>query len=178
MCKYLEVITSVVIFIIISCAKEKDIVGTGSEYGKLNIKTDKELYYWLQSEENRIIGIEGELQNRSTKIYYSRVGDYWGQTDLVLFAQNSAGRLEKLDEDDYKWNEIELLGMIIEGSKFIPIEPSKNYTIYAHLYVDNDKYKDETGKYRLRIDYFNSIEEAEEATPFSDYSNIFEIRAK
>lgn len=177
MCKYLKVITSVVIFIIISCAKEKDIVGTGSEYGKLNIKTDKEIYFWRQSEENRIIVIEGELQNRSTKIYYSRVGDYWGPTDLVLFAQNSAGRLEKLDEYGYKWNEIYLLGMLIEGSKFIPIEPTKNYTIYAHLYIDNDKYKDETGKYRLRIDYFNSVEEAEEATPFSDYSNIFEIRA-
>lgn len=178
MYKYLKVISSVMIFLIISCAKEKDIVGTVSEYGELHIKTDKEIYYWRQSEENRIIGIEGELQNRSTRIYYSRVGDYWGRTDLVLFAQNSAGRLEKLDNSDYKWYETELLGMIIEGSKFIPIEPTKNYAIHAHLYIDNDKYKDETGKYRLRIDYFNSIEEAKEATPFSDYSNTFEIRAK
>jgi len=176
MFKYFNVLLVINILIIASCIKEKSILDSDSGSGKLTIKTDQIIYLWQQSEKNKLIVIQGELQNNSTKIYYSKVGDSWGGAELLLFAINSAGRLEKLNTSDNKWYESELLGMLIEGPKFIPVEPSKNYAINATLYADCNK--EETGKFRLRIDYYNSADKAEETAPFCDYSNIFEIRAE
>ena len=176
MFKYFKILSLVMISIIIACTKEKSILDTDSEYGKLTIKTDQLRYSWQQSEGNKIIVIQGELDNNSTKTYYSKVGDFWGGNKFLLFAQNSAGRLEKLNISDNKWYEAELLGMIIEGSKFTPIEPSGNYNINATLYSDNDT--EEMGKYRLRIDYYHSTVGTDETVPFRDYSNIFEIISK
>jgi hypothetical protein len=67
-----------------------------------------------------------------------------------------------------------MAGMLIEGSRFVPLKPSKIYSIYGHLF--SQKGQEEKGTYRLRIDYYvNSNPDAAE-TPFRDYSNSFEIK--
>lgn len=170
------ILSLIMVLIITVCKKEKSILNPDSGYRKLTLKTGKSIYTWQQSEGNKLIVIQGELENHSKNTYYSRVGDFYGGSEYILFAGNSAGRLERLNISDNKWYESELLGMAIEGSEFIPIEPLKSYAINATLYIDN--YKEETGKYRLRIDYYNSTEGVEEIVPFSDYSNIFEIRSE
>ena len=178
MFKYFKILSFILFLVTISCEKEKSILNPESANGKVSIKTDKTIYVWQQSEGDKIIVIQGELQNNSTLTYYSKVGDSWGEKDLVLFSEKSAGKLEKYNSSDNKWNNSNLLGMLIEGSSIIEIEPSKKYSIHAHLSISNDKYKEETGKYRLRIDYFNFVNETTDTTTFSDYSNIFEIRSE
>ena len=48
------------------------------------------------------------------------------------------------------------------------------YSINGHLAKSRDE--NETGKYRIRIDYY-AIENPDSTTiPFQDYSNMFEIK--
>lgn len=169
------------ILMFIFCTKEKNPLSPTSNLGhsKLSLQTDKTTYSWQPNEENRIIVIQGELQNNSTETYYSQVGDAFaiGESDLLLFAENSASCLEKFDESENKWCEIHLLGILIEGSKFVPLYPSKTYSINATLFIVHDKYKQEVGKFRLRIDYYDSPNDVGKVNPYSDYSNSFEIKA-
>ena len=102
--------------------------------------------------------------------------NYYGGSEKLLFAENSAGKLEKYNPLKNEWINSNLLGVLIEGSRYISIEPAKNYSIIATLYIGNDI--EEIGKYRLRIDYYNnSTDESEGIKPYSDYSNIFQIKS-
>ena len=173
--KMLYIIITILLFS--SCEKGKSILIPEMENNKIIMKTTKTIYYWQQANGDKIIPITGELINRSIKTYYSRVGDYYGETDLIFFAENSAGKLEKFDSLNNEWANSNLLGVLFEGSRYIPIEPVKKYSIRATLLIIGNDIE-ESGTYRLRIDYYNdSTDESEGITPFSDYSNIFQIKS-
>ncbi|MEJ2542782.1 MAG: hypothetical protein P8Y99_01815 [Calditrichaceae bacterium] len=115
MYKYLEILSILLILLFGSCKKGKNILISDMGYKKLQITTSKTTYYWNQSEEDRIIAIQGELINESTITYYSRVGDYFGDSELLFFSENSAGRLETYDTLKKEWINSGLLGLLIEG---------------------------------------------------------------
>ncbi len=169
----------VMILQLLYCNKDKNpvnpIPNTGGA-GNLILMTQKTNYSWKQSESNFIIIIEGTLKNKSSDTYYSHIGDGFGpaEQDRIIFAANSAGRIEKYDELDKKWKEINILGLLIEGSKAIPIKSSTNYAIHAHLSRKIDQV--EHGKYKLRIEYHDNPELRNTEMIYRDYSNIFEIK--
>ncbi len=143
---------------------------------KLYIRTDENAYSWKQSESRLIIIIQGSLENKSEVTYYSKTGDGYGppEQDQLFFAENSAGKIEKYNQSDNSWYETNILGFLIEGSRFVPLNSSKVYSIYAHLTINKDR--EEKGKYRLRIDYYDNINPKNNSKPFKDYSNTFLIR--
>lgn len=175
----LRILSLILVVLLIDCKREKYPFNPDPGHDTLIITTDRTIYYWQRCEDNQDIVVQGTLQNNSAKIYCSQVGDHGGWSEVMLFAGNSAGQLEKFNVADNSWDACGLLSPLIEGPRFMEIELSRKYSIHAHLVVSNDKCKEETGKYRLRIDFYNNPEEALAGrAPFSDYSNVFEIRAQ
>ena len=104
------------------------------------------------------------------------MGDGFGSSEQeqLYIAGNSEGYIEKYTESDKSWNEIDIRLLLIEGSRFVPIKPSVVYSIYVHLSKSIDE--NETGKYRIRIDYYDFENPDSSVVPFQDYSNTFEIQ--
>jgi len=176
MSRYYKIIFMIPIFMMLSCGEDKEIIAPDLKQGEIKITTDNEIYYWRKNSGYKILTINGNLQNNSNKSYLSNVGDNYGSTDFIFFARGSDGNLEKYNSIENKWyEEDELLGFLIEGTSSKEIESSRIYHINAALYIDTLRYPNEIGKYRLRIDYYDILDEAK-IFPFHDYSNVFEIR--
>jgi hypothetical protein len=168
----------VIIISLSSCTREMNPVDStlnSGGAGNMILQTNEIKYSWQKSESNYSIIIEGTLKNKSLKTYYSDAGNPFivPQPNILLFAENSAGNIEKYDASNKSWREIHILGLLIEGSSPISIAPATNYTIYAHLNRKNDEI--EKGKYRLRIDYTETPNPEISEARFEDFSNIFEI---
>lgn len=166
----------IVVSFTLFCGKKNPV--NSNEYGALFIRTENEIYEWQYGDDEikKRIVIQGVLENISGNIYYSKVGDGFNaadEQDPLHIADNSAGYLEKYDEKNNSWNEVKLLGFLIEGSRYISMKPSKTYTIHAYLSIGLDK--EEKGIYRFRIDYYNKGNPDDTVVPFSDYSNTFRI---
>ncbi len=164
---------------IFNCGKNPIASLTSNDgYGALSIKTEKYIYVWQQSEfSKKVLYIHSTLENRSTNIYYSKVGDFFNsasEQDLLFIAENSAGYLEKYNELDNLWYEVKnILPPLIEGSRFVSIKQFKLYSIHASLYIKKDE--EEKGIYRFRIDYYDDENLEASTLPYKDYSNTFEI---
>ena len=145
-------------------------------YNKLSIITDTTTYTWQQGESKDFIIIQGTLTNESDSIFYSRLGDGFGpsEQEQLFIACNSEGYIEKYSESDKSWNEKDLCLYLIEGSRFVPVRPSQDYSIFGHLAKNRDEI--EIGIYRIRIDYYDIENPDSIATPFHDYSNTFDIQ--
>ncbi len=174
-----SIIIVTLMLLTISCIKDKNPIDSSPNIegnGSLSIKTEKNIYSWQEGESEQIIIVQGSFENRSDETYYSRIGDGFGppEQDQLFIAGNSAGQIEKYNNSDNSWYEINITGFLIEGSRFVPLKPSKVYSIYAHLTIEKEG--EDKGKYRLRIDYYDKSDPSEDETPLRDYSNIFEIR--
>ena len=156
--------------LIYSCEKNP----VESEFEKLSIKTEKNIYIWQLSESRKRLHIKGTLENISKNIYYSKLGDYFNaasEQDPLMIAGDSGGHLEKYNEVNSSWYELNILGTLIEGSKFVCIKPSKTYSIDVLLFINKDE--EEKGTYRFRIDYYG---QKPFILPYKAYSNTFEIK--
>lgn len=147
-------------------------------HGKLLIETEKDTYVWQlgQSESQKTLNIYSTVKNISHNTYYSQVGDRINsapEQERLSFAENSAGFLEKYNEKDCVWNETALLGILIEGSRFVFLKPSGQYTIDTYLRKNINE--TEKGIYRFRIDYYDNLNPDIDIFPYRDYSNVFEI---
>ena len=160
-----------VTLLISSCAKEGNIVGINPANGIVNIKTDSDTYTWSHGD----VIIEGELINNSDQVFYSKVDDYYRTSDKIFFAPHSDGTLEMFSVNDNKWIEINILGRLIEGTVLTEINPNVIYPIYAHLSSKNIDLKNNTVKYRLRIDYYKTETTDKKSVVYCDYSNDFKI---
>jgi len=145
-------------------------------YKILSINTDTTTYTWQQGESKDFIFIRGTITNESDSIFYSRLGDGFGPSkpEELFIACNSWGYIEKFNESDNLWKESDICLFLIEGSKIVPVKPSQVYSIYSDLAKNRDE--NETGIYRIRIDYYDIENPDSIATPFHDYSNSFEIK--
>ena len=175
-----KILFVIIILFIVRCTDDENPInapGSDHEYDKLSINTEKDVYSWKQEESKDYIIIQGQLENKSDSIFYSRLGDWYNslsEQKELLIAGNSAGYIEKYNESDNLWHEINILALLIEGSKFVPVKPLLIYSIYGHLIKDNDT--EEKGKYRLRVDYYEHEHPDSAVSPFQDYSNTFRIQ--
>jgi len=163
------------ILFLVSCP-ENDDTDNIDGFGQFIISTDTTVYTWQSSESKDDINIFGTLHNESDVVYYTQMGDFYGLDHQIelLIAGNSTGYIEKYNEADKSWNEVELPLSLIEGAKYVPVRPENIYRLYGHLTKDKDI--EETGIYRIRIDYYNEKEPSNSETPYRDYSNTFEIQ--
>ena len=144
--------------------------------GKLSINTEKAIYSWQIGESRDYIIIQASLQNESKTIFYSCIGDGFGPSEQEQFyiAAGSDGYIEKFSESANSWIEKDLSSLLIEGSKVVPIKPSRAYSITAHLSKDREEH--ETGSYRIRIDYYDVVNADSGKIAFRDYSDVFAIK--
>ncbi|MBN2414166.1 hypothetical protein JXQ31_21000 [candidate division KSB1 bacterium] len=147
-----------VLFLIffVFCSRDKNPVGAlNSDNGKgdLCIQTENSIYTWVDGGSNNNIIIHGTLVNNSKTRYFSQVGDWMGEAeqDLLFIAGNSAAMIEKFLESDKSWHKSDITALLIEGSRFVTLEPSKIHSVYGHLSVKPGQ--QQSGTFRIRIDY-------------------------
>lgn len=167
-----------VLILFISCVRDKGVLYPEWGDRNLSITTDRTVYVWPAGEKQKHIVIQGELENGTGTTCHARVGDRMGAAGLLLFAENSAGTLEAFDPKDEVWRACDLLGMLIEGSVYIEIEPDSVYRFNATLYAHPDCYRTQTGLHRLKLEYAASENQDAISDGLLDYSNVFEIRAE
>ena len=174
----LKIIPYFILLFLVFCSEDNNPINTSvseSGYKKLSINTDTTTYTWQDGESKDYIIIQGTISNESDTIFYSRLGDGFGplEQEQLIIACNSEGYIEKYNESDNSWNEKDICLYLIEGSRFVPVKPSQVYSFISHLEKSSDE--NETGKYRIRIDYYNIENPDSILTPFHDYSNTFEL---
>jgi hypothetical protein len=155
---------------LLSCSKESNITGPVNA-GQLIMTTDYESYSWSRGD----IVIDGKLRNVSGHTLYAQVDDYWGSSEHISFAGNSAGRLEVFDDQDKSWQKIDILWRLIEGSKIKQIVPDKEYPFKAHLSDSEEHLIHHQKNYRFRLDYYRTDKIGKGTQAYCDYSNPFEI---
>ena len=163
----------------VSCSEDDNPVDTPAPevaYNKLSITTKSPIYTWQQDESHDYITVQGTVINESETIFYSSLGEFMllGEQDKLFIAGNSHGSFEKYNESNDSWEESDLGGMLIEGSRVVPVKPSKDYTMDGFLSKNSDDIV--TGTYRIRIDYYDVENPDSDATPFYDYSNSFTLQ--
>ena len=144
--------------------------------GKLSIETERTVYSWQRGESDKYIILLGTLKSDEEDTLYSQMGDGFGGTeqDQLFVAANSAGHVENYDPVEKEWRDLDITLLLIEGSRFVPIRPDREYMIYAHLAVNSNN--EEKGQFRIRVDYYSTNDPGSDAVPFYDYSNVFVIR--
>lgn len=175
----LRIIPCFILLLFSFCSKDDNpIVASASdeEYNKLSINTDSTIYTWQEDESKNYIYIQGTISNGSDTVFYSRIGDGFGplEQELLYIASFSDGYIEKYSESDDFWKERELNFFLQEGVRVVPIRPSQDYSILCRLSKNIDE--DETGKYRIRIEYYDINNPDSTVIPFLDYSNTFELQ--
>ena len=157
----------------ISCSPDLDPVApeapsTGD--GLLAIQTEKESY--TLDEVNRYGGIEASLVNPSDQLFHSALGDGFDaaveQHDLSV-AEGSHAYLEQWVAFR-GWRSIPR-GQMYEGVRLIEIRPHGSYRLVA---VRHHPWT--AGRFRLRVEFFDSAENPAGQVPHVDTSNTFTIR--
>lgn len=166
---------------VISCSEDDNPVDTPDPvpevaYEKLSITTDSQIYTWYQDGEVTYITIKGTVANESETIFYSSLGEFMllGEQNQLLIAKNSHGYYEKYNESNETWEETDLGGMLIEGTKFVPVKPTENYSLLGTIFEGDSEF--ESGTHRIRIDYYDTDSPDSGATPYFDYSNSFNLQ--
>ncbi len=141
--------------------------------GALQIKTEREDYSWRAEDlgSNRLIA--ATLVNNSDQTFYAILGDAFIanlEQEVLHVAEGSHGHIEQWQASD-SWHELPR-GILIEGVRFVALRPQQSHRLLAHLYSLQGN---ETGEFRLRVEYFDRIDPPEGATPRRDYSNVFAI---
>lgn len=141
--------------------------------GALDIKTERTEYSWRAEDLGSSRLVSATLVNQTNQTYYANLGDALlasiEQVDLHV-AHGSNGHLEQWQTGD-SWRELPA-GVLIEGVRFVVLQPQQSYHLLAHLYSLQGN---EIGAFRIRIEYFDRIDPPEGATPRVDYSNVFSI---
>lgn len=180
----LKIIPYFILLFLVFCSKDNNPINTTvsdttvseDKYNKLSITTDTTTYTWQQGESHDHIIIQGAISNESDTVFYSRLGDGFAlfEQERLYIASFSDGYIEKHSESDNSWKEREFLAPLFEGVRVVSIRPSKDYSISGLLSKSRDE--SETGKYRIRIDYYDIENPDSTVTPFHDYSNTFELQ--
>lgn len=140
--------------------------------GALQIKTEREEYSWRANELGAQQIIVATLTNTSNQTFYARLGDGFAgfAQEQLYIALGSHGHIEQW-QAGANWREMPR-GELIEGVRFVVVESKASYQLHADLHKWQGN---ESGEFRLRIDYFERSDPPEGATPNVDYSNVFGI---
>lgn len=141
--------------------------------GNLEIVTERQQYSWHADDLGASRLVRATLVNKSDQTFYAILGDAMigslDQEDLHV-AYGSHGRLEQLQTAD-SWRALPS-GILIEGVRFIALRPRQSYRLLTHLHALQGN---ETGTFRIRVEYFDQIDPPEDTAPRLDYSNVFTI---
>lgn len=140
-------------------------------YNKLLIETDSMIYNWKQSEQGDYILIYGTIINETDTVFYSRIGGLFGGGRS--FSGNSDAFLEKFDPSENVWRTKDIVALLYEGTKFVPLQPFENSSFSSQLTKKSDP--NESGAYRFRLDYYSEADPDSNAVTYFDYSNEFII---
>ena len=116
-------------------------------------------------------GIVATIGNNGPYTYYARLGDGYATMEQSVFyaASGSDGFVER-NTGANSWTEAEL-GTLIEGAGLVVIRPGRSYTLRGYLAGARV-----AGTYRLRIRYYDSINDEGPITSYTDYSTPFTIQ--
>ena len=140
-------------------------------YHTLLIETDSMTYKWQPREYGYSVLIKGTIENKTDTIFYSKIADAFADDTPCCFSDNSGASLEKFDPSENVWRVKNLTGLLVEGSKIAPLQPSLEYFFESFLRTSADQ-KD-PGTYRFRLDYYMQADPDSNVVPFFDYSNEF-----
>lgn len=144
--------------------------------GNLEITTPKTEYTWSPEDLGASRQIEAAVFNQSDRTYYAKLGDgFNGSLDQeTLFVAEGTGGFIERHEPDGSWRAMPR-GMLIEGTRFVALRPQKNYRLISSLYNWRG---DESGQFRIKIEYFDQIDPPPGNSLRVDYSQIFRISSQ
>jgi hypothetical protein len=137
--------------------------------GNLKIMTSKTEYTW----QGDGLGMQATIHNESDQTYYAKLGDRFNSSidqENLFVAEGSTGYIERLNSDG-SWSAMPR-GILIEGVRFVALRPQQTYRLSASLYAWHGN---ETGQFRIKVEYFDRIDPPPATSPMVDYSNVFTI---
>ncbi len=162
-CRFLGIVSS----------QEFIVGGQQNAGGNLEIATERRQYSWHADDLGSSRLVRATLVNKSDQTFYARLGDAMIGSidqDVLHVAHGSHGHIEQWQAAS-SWRELPP-SILIEGVRFVALRPRQSHRLLAHLYSSQGN---ETGQFRLRVEYFDRIDPPEGATPKMDYSNVFTI---
>ena len=160
--------------LMMACSEDNTVDDEFLGWGALKIDTDTTTYSWQSGGSDDYLIIQGTLINLADTNYYAKMGDWNGsERTKLFFSKNSAGSIEKYNQENKTWDEVDILGTLIEEAKNIEIKPNEIYDINSHLSKNNGDI--EVGTYRLRIEYYDKNYPDSTDVLYFDNSNPFEI---
>jgi hypothetical protein len=148
--------------------------GYGNAAGNIEILLDKPGYSWASDDLGSSRQIQVTIISRSDRTYYANLGDGFDssidQDDLAV-AEGSGASIERFNPDG-TWSAMPR-DLLIEGTRFVALRTRKSYRLTAEpLYFWDG---DETGQFRIKVEYFDRIDPSPDVSPKVDYSNVFTI---
>ncbi len=143
--------------------------------GNLEIRTQKVDYTWGPGDLGASRQIEATVFNHSDRTYCAMLGDGFDSSldqEILFVAEGTGGFIER-NESDGSWRAMPR-SLLIEGTRFIALRPQKTYRLLAYL---GSWQGNETGQFRIKIEYFDRSDPPAGTTPKVDYSHAFAIAA-
>ena len=141
--------------------------------GHLSIATHQNAYSWSSADFEASRLLEATLTNDSHTMFYAKLGDGFisslDQEDLFV-AQGTDGEVEQ-EQTDGAWHGTPR-ALLIEGTRVIVLRPRQSYRLLVPL---QQWQGDESGRFRIKVEYFDRIDPSPGVLPMVDYSNVFEI---
>jgi hypothetical protein len=151
------------------------VTGYENAAGILEISAQKVEYTWGSEDLGASRQIEATVFNHSDRAYYARLGDGFNSSldqEILFVAEGTGGFIERNKSDD-SWRAMPR-GMLIEGTRFVALRPQKSYRLLAYL---GSWQGNETGQFRIKIEYFDRNDPPPGTAPKVDYSHAFTISA-
>lgn len=168
---------AVILAAVINCkeaARPIALAETGA--GNLSITLPRLEYAWSANDLGSSRQIQATVRNNSDRTYYANLGDGFNgsldQDNLFLVGEGMGGAIEKFNPDG-SWSVMPSGGALIEGTRFVALRPQKDYWLRAPL---SGWRRNETGQFRLKVEYFDQSDPAPETLPKVDYSAVFIIK--
>ncbi|MCI0696172.1 hypothetical protein L0337_29740 [candidate division KSB1 bacterium] len=143
--------------------------------GNLEIRAQKVEYTWGPEDLGASRQIEATVFNHSERTYYAMLGDGFNSSldQETLFVAEGTGGFIELNESEGSWRAMPR-SLLFEGTRFVALRPQKTYRLLADLGAWRGN---ETGQFRIKVEYFDRNDPPPGTTPKVDYSHAFTISA-
>ncbi|MGH7449811.1 MAG: hypothetical protein ACRENG_00545 [bacterium] len=149
------------------------VTGYENAAGNLEIRAQKVEYTWGPEDLGASRQIEATVFNHSDRTYYAMLGDGFNSSldqETLFVAEGSGGFVER-DESEGSWRAMPR-SMLFEGTRFVALRPQKTYRLLAYLGLWRGN---ETGQFRIKVEYFDRNDPPQGTNPKVDYSYAFTI---
>jgi hypothetical protein len=142
--------------------------------GNLAILLPKSEYKWTRDDLGSSREIQATVRNNSDHTYYAQLGDSSDNNidqDDLFITEDSGGFIERCNSSNGAWSAMPQRHRR-EGARLVALRPQKNYRLIVAL---NNWRGDETGQFRIKIEYFDQMDSPPGNSPHADYSQLFKI---